>query len=318
MCCFRFSDGLNVLEKKYFVEQAKEERLDVYLKKELKNFSRAQIQKAIKEGKITVNHQVVKPSYRLRPGDLVEVRIEETTEQTALRPEEVHFRVIFEDSQIIVVDKPSGLAVHPGAGLKHGTLVHGLLLKYPEISRVGSPLRPGIVHRLDKDTSGVLVVARTNQAYQSLREQFEDRSISKTYLALALGRFKEKKGTIDLPIGRHLHQREKISVRTRKPRVAITHYEVIEQFKETALLALKPVTGRTHQLRVHLSATGHPIAGDPKYGGLGEKGRKRWPRLFLHAWKLALTHPLSGERLEFESPLPEELSQVLERERLLK
>ncbi|MGB9835726.1 MAG: RluA family pseudouridine synthase [Candidatus Saccharicenans sp.] len=307
-----------MLEKKLIVEDEAGQRLDVYLKDKIKGFSRAQWQKAIKEGRITVNRQVVKPSYNLRKGDLIEIRTEEEGEESELVPEAVPYRVIFEDSQIIVVDKPAGVAVHPGAGLKRGTLVHGLLLNYPEIRMVGSPLRPGIVHRLDKDTSGLLVVARTNQAYLSLREQFEERSVSKTYLALALGRFREKKGTIDLPIGRHVHHREKISVKTRKPRLAVTHYQVLEEFRETTFLALKPVTGRTHQLRVHLSATGHPIAGDPKYGGLGEKGRKRWPRLFLHAWKLAFNHPLSGERMEFESPLPEELNKILEKERLLK
>jgi len=307
-----------VLERKIIIDRDKGQRLDIYLKDELKGFSRAQVQQAIKEGRITVNKQVVKPSYHLRKDDVVEVRIEEQAEESVLVPEAVPYRVIFEDSQIIIVEKPSGVAVHPGAGLKQGTLVHGLLLAYPEISRVGSPLRPGIVHRLDKDTSGLLVVARTNQSYLSLREQFEERNISKTYLALALGRFKEKRGTIDLPIGRHVHHREKISVKTRKPRMAITHYEVLEEFKETTYLALKPVTGRTHQLRVHLSATGHPIVGDPRYGGVGEKGRRKWPRLFLHAWKLALNHPVSGERLEFESPLPEELMKILEKERLLK
>lgn len=307
-----------MIEREIIIEHDGEQRLDVYLKSHLNEFSRSQLQKLIKEGKITVKGRAVKPGYLLRKGDVIKISIKEQRGDSELHPEDVPYRVIFEDRQIIVVDKPSGVAVHPGAGLRHGTLVQGLLKNYPEIEGVGSPLRPGIVHRLDKDTSGVLVVARTNKAYLSLREQFEERSVSKTYLALACGRFKEKRGTINLPIGRHIHHREKISVRTRKPRIAITHYEVLEEFKETTFLALKPVTGRTHQIRVHLSATGHPIAGDTRYGGTGLKDKKRWPRLFLHAWKLAFNHPVSGERLEFEVPLPEELCRILERERQTK
>lgn len=304
-----------MIEQKFLVETSESPRLDLFLREKIKNLSRAQIQKVIKEGKVLVNGQPVKASHKLKLGDLVEFSYEEHPAEIDLRPEKIDFGVIYEDDQILVINKPSGLVVHPGAGIRSGTLVNGLLACYPEISGVGSPARPGIVHRLDKETSGLMVVARTQAAYQSLRQQFEDRTVKKTYLALALGRFKEKKGTIDLPIGRHVHHREKISVRTRKPKIAITHYEVLEEFKETTFLALKPVTGRTHQLRVHLSATGHPLAGDSRYGGSGQKQRKKYARLFLHAWKLSFEHPATGERLEFECPLPTELEAVLQRER---
>lgn len=304
-----------MIEQKFLVETSESPRLDLFLREKIKNLSRAQIQKVIKEGKVLVNGQPVKASHKLKLGDLVEFSYEEHPAETGLKPEKIDFEVIYEDDQILVINKPSGLVVHPGAGIRSGTLVNGLLACYPEISGVGSPARPGIVHRLDKETSGLMVVARTQAAYQSLRQQFEDRTVKKTYLALALGRFKEKKGTIDLPIGRHVHHREKISVRTRKPKIAITHYEVLEEFKETTFLALKPVTGRTHQLRVHLSATGHPLAGDSRYGGSGQKQRKKCARLFLHAWKLSFEHPATGERLEFECPLPSELEAFLQKER---
>lgn len=304
-----------MIEQKFQVETPDALRLDLFLKEKIKELSRAQIQKAIKEGKVLVNGKPTKASHKLKKGDLVEISYREITLETDLEPEKINFEIIYEDDQILVINKPWGLVVHPGAGVRCGTLVNGLLNRYPEISGVGSPSRPGIVHRLDKETSGLLAVARTSASYQSLRQQFEDRTVKKTYLALALGRFREKKGTIDLPLGRDIHHREKISVKSRKPRVAITHFEVLEEFKETTFLVLKPVTGRTHQLRVHLSATGHPLTGDSRYGGSGQKQQKKYSRLFLHAWKLSFEHPTTGQRLEFECPLPSELEAVLEKER---
>jgi len=306
-----------VIEKKFRVESSSHDRLDLFLKKRLPEVSRAQIQKAIREGLVLVNGHRARPGQRLKVGDEIDLTLADSAPEDGLQPEPIDLNPIFEDEHIIVLDKPPGLVVHPGAGVKRGTLVHGLLNRYPEMATVGSAARPGIVHRLDKDTSGVMVVARTQTAYQLLRQQFEERSIHKTYLGLALGRFRQKKGTIDLPLGRHIHHREKISVRTRKPRVAITHYEVLREFKETTLLALRPITGRTHQLRVHLSATGHPLAGDTRYGG-GSRPRTRFSRLFLHAWKLRLKHPASGQEMEFESPLPPELEKILEAEAALK
>ncbi len=306
-----------MIEKKFQVESDGNTRLDLFLKKRLPELSRAQIQKAIREGLVLLNDRKARPGQRIRAGDRIELTLTEPGPEDRLEPEPVDFSIIFEDAHIIVLDKPSGLVVHPGAGVKRGTLVHGLLYRYPEMAAVGSAARPGIVHRLDKDTSGVMVVARTPSAYQSLRQQFEERTIHKTYLGLALGRFKMKKGIIDLPLGRHVHHREKISVRTRKPRVAITHYEVLTEFRETTLLALRPVTGRTHQLRVHLSATGHPLVGDTRYGG-SSRQKSRYPRLFLHSWKLRLKHPASGREIEFESPLTPELEAILEKEAVLK
>lgn len=302
-----------MIEKKFQVDAAENIRLDLFLKARLPEFSRAQIQKLIKDGQVLVNDHLARPGQKLKVRDRIEVRLAPPPAGDRLEPEPLPIEIIYEDDHLLVINKPAGLVVHPGAGVKRGTLVHGLLYRYPEIAAVGSSARPGIVHRLDKDTSGVMVVARTQEAYLSLRQQFEERRIQKVYLALALGRFRQKKGIIDLPIGRHVHHRQKISVRTRKPRVAITHYEVLKEFRETSFLALRPVTGRTHQLRVHLSATGHPLVGDNRYGGSGGK-RSKYPRLFLHAWKLILLHPLSGMEMKFESPLPLELQAVLKKE----
>jgi len=307
-----------VTEYSLTVEKGEGTRLDLFLKSRFSGLSRARIQKIIKEGKVLVNGRIYRAGQKLKIGDKVEVRVEEEPSPGLLGPEPVPFEVLYEDDQVVVINKPSGLVVHPGAGVREGTLVHGLIFCYPEIAAVGSPTRPGIVHRLDKETSGVMVVARTEQAYQFLRQQFEDRKVKKTYLALALGKFREKKGLIDLPIGRHVHHRKKISVKTRKPRVALTNYQVLEEFQETTFLVLQPVTGRTHQLRVHLSATGHPLVGDTRYGGGGKKQLQKSPRLFLHAWKLSFQHPSSGQVLEFEAPLPQELNQVLSQERRLK
>ncbi len=303
-----------MIEKKFLVERANNQRLDLFLKSRLMGFSRAQIQKAIEEGEILVNQQLSKSGYKVRKGDFIEIRIWKQPE-SQIKPEPISLEVIYEDEHILVINKPVGLVVHPGAGVRTGTLVHGLLFCYPEIASVGSPDRPGIVHRLDKDTSGLMVIARTQPAYQSLRQQFEDRQVKKIYLALATGRFKEKKGLIDLPLGRHLRHGEKFSVKTRKPKTALTHYEVLEEFKNSSFLALSPVTGRTHQLRVHLSATGHPLVGDRRYGRSKKRHPLGCPRLFLHAWKLSFQHPGSGQEVEFKSPLPGELETLLKKER---
>jgi 23S rRNA pseudouridine1911/1915/1917 synthase len=304
-----------MIEQKFLVENPETLRLDLFIKERIKQLSRAQIQRAIKKGRVLVNGKTVKASHKLKKGDLVEFSYQEYPQPADIKPENIDFETIYEDNQILVINKPSGLVVHPGAGVRKGTLVNGLIFRYPEITGVGSEVRPGIVHRLDKETSGLMVIARSPAAYQSLRRQFEDRTVKKTYLALAQGRFRAKKGIIDLPVGRHVHYREKMSVRTRKPRIAVTHFEVLEEFKETTFLALRPVTGRTHQLRVHLSATGHPLAGDTRYGGSDQRQREKYPRLFLHASRLSFEHPTKGEKLEFECSLPAELQIVLKRER---
>jgi 23S rRNA pseudouridine1911/1915/1917 synthase len=304
-----------MIKSRFQVTADEIKRLDLYLKEKIPELSRSRIQAAIKDGQIKVNGLTARPGQKLKAGEVVEVLVEEEAPVGQLQPQPIELKVVYEDGQILVIDKPAGLVVHPGAGLTGGTLVNGLIFYYPEIKKVGSPLRPGIVHRLDKETSGLMVVARTQTAYNSLRQQFEDRTVEKTYLGLARGRFKEKEGIIALPVGRHPSERQKMSVKSNKPRVALTRYEVIQEFQHSTFLALKPLTGRTHQIRVHLAAIGHPLVGDSRYGQPEEKRLKSESRLFLHAFRLSFRHPVIDERLAFESPLPPALQSRLEREK---
>jgi len=222
--------------------------------------------------------------------------------------------IAYEDEHVLVVDKPAGLVVHPGAGHTTGTLVHGVLARYPEIAGVGAPERPGIVHRLDKDTSGLLLVARTDTAYRSLTKQLKDRSISRRYVALVWGHFDAMRGVIDAPIGRSSRTPTRMTVSARG-REARTSYEVIEEYAEPVAASLvwcSLDTGRTHQIRVHLTAIGHPVVGDDRYGGKRDPAGKV-QRFFLHAAHLGFDHPSSGARIELESPLPDDLVAVRDR-----
>ena len=303
-----------MIRSRFQVAPGEIKRLDLFLREKIPQLSRSRIQKAIKDGQVKVNGLIARPGQKLKPQEVVEISVEEKAATSDLEAQPIELEVIYEDEQILVINKPFGLVVHPGAGLTGGTLANGLIFYYPEIKEVGSPLRPGIVHRLDKDTSGLIVVARTQAAYNSLRQQFEDRTVEKIYLGLARGRFKEKEGIIDLPVGRHPALRQKMSVKSKKPRVALTRYEVLREFRHSTFLALKPLTGRTHQLRVHLAAIGHPLVGDSRYGQTQGNRRQQERRLFLHAFRLSFRHPLSGEKVEFESPLPPALEARLERE----
>jgi len=303
-----------MIRSRFQVAPGEIKRLDLFLREKIPRLSRSRIQKAIKDGQVKVNGLIARPGQKLKPQEVVEISVEEKAATSDLEAQPIELEVIYEDEQILVINKPFGLVVHPGAGLTGGTLANGLIFYYPEIKEVGSPLRPGIVHRLDKDTSGLIVVARTQAAYNSLRQQFEDRTVEKIYLGLARGRFKEKEGIIDLPVGRHPALRQKMSVKSKKPRVALTRYEVLREFRHSTFLALKPLTGRTHQLRVHLAAIGHPLVGDSRYGQTQGNRRQQERRLFLHAFRLSFRHPLSGEKVEFESPLPPALEARLERE----
>ena len=303
-----------MIRSRFQVAPGEIKRLDLFLREKIPQLSRSRIQKAIKDGRVKVNGLIGRPGQKLKPQEVVEISVEEKAAPSDLEAQPIELEVIYEDKQILVINKPFGLVVHPGAGLTGGTLANGLIFYYPEIKEVGSPLRPGIVHRLDKDTSGLIVVARTQAAYNSLRQQFEDRTVEKIYLGLARGRFKEKEGIIDLPVGRHPALRQKMSVKSKKPRVALTRYEVLREFRHSTFLALKPLTGRTHQLRVHLAAIGHPLVGDSRYGQTQGNRRRQERRLFLHAFRLSFRHPLSGEKVEFESPLPPALEARLERE----
>jgi len=286
------------------------ERLDVFLSRRVPEFTRAQFQRFIDKGFVFVNGERKKSSLKLRAGDRVEADIE-IPEPGPIEPEDVPLAVLYEDEELAVIDKPPGMVVHPGAGVRTGTLVHALLYRYPAIRCVGEEDRPGIVHRLDKDTSGAIVVALTPAAHLELKRQFKAREVKKVYLALVVGRPSREEGCFDWPIGRHHRDGGRMSIRTDKPRTAITEFRVRQSLGEFSLLEVRPLTGRTHQIRVHLAAAGHPVAGDRRYGA-PKTGRTRFPRLFLHAHQLSFRHPATGARLSFTSPLPEDLRGVLD------
>jgi len=284
-------------------------RLDVFLAANVSGMTRSQLKKLIDSGDVRVAGEIRRAGFKVRAGDRVVIEYE-TRNPDPLEPQDVPFKILFVDSEIIVLDKPSGLVVHPGAGNPAGTLANALVYHFPEIAAVGPPDRPGIVHRLDKETSGLMVAARTGRAYESLLQQFKRRDVWKTYLGLALGRITAPEGRINWPLGRHATEGKKISVRSRHPKPAETFFTVLRVFNQATLLEIKPVTGRTHQIRVHLAAAGHPIAGDSLYGP--KKKRIKVPRLFLHAHTLSFIHPGTGERLTFASQLPPDLEAVLE------
>lgn len=290
-------------------EEHRRSRLDAFLASKLQGLSRARIQGLIRAGLVTVDGQPQKASSRLQPGQRIVVEIPPPPE-VELKPERIPLEIVYEDQDLLVLNKPPGLAVHPGAGRSSGTLVNALLAYDPGIAGVGSPLRPGIVHRLDRDTSGLLVVARNEVSYLKLFAQMKERRITRTYLALVHGDLPRDAGTIEAPIGRHPAFRRKMAV-VPGGRPAVTHYRALERFGEYTLVEVSLETGRTHQIRVHFAHIGHPVVGDPVYG------RRQNPfglrRQALHAYKLSLDHPRTGRRMEFTVPLPEDLEEVLER-----
>ena len=276
--------------------EGREERLDKLLVSGTLTRSRAAA--LIHEGKVTVNGIVVDhPSFKPKNGDIVAVNIPET-EDTANIAEDIPITLLYEDESLAVVIKPCGMVVHPAAGNESGTLVNALLYHLDSLSGIGGEKRPGIVHRLDKDTSGLLIVAKDDQAHAALSRQLSERQMEKHYLALAAGQMKGSEGSIDLAIGRSLKDRKKMAPRP-DGRNALTHWTLLEQRSDRALLDVRLVTGRTHQIRVHMAAIGHPVLGDPLYAA---RGTPKAGRLMLHAWRLKFTHPRTGEELRFEAP----------------
>ncbi len=290
-------------------------RLDQYLAGRIPDQSRSQIQIWIRSGRIRVNGRSVKTGYTPHPGDRITLSLPEP-KQDAPFPEDITLDVVYEDADLAVINKRAGMVCHVGAGVRSGTLVNALLYRYGPIDS-DDALRPGIVHRLDKLTSGLLVVARTREAHRGLAQQFKSRQVVKEYLALVHGRPAPSRGIIDFPLGRDPVDRKKISIRARKRRSAITHYETIEIRGNFALLRVRIETGRTHQIRVHLAQRGHPIVGDALYGGSREReyrhvpAEARLPRPFLHAQRLEFRHPRDGRQLAFNAPLPAELETFL-------
>jgi 23S rRNA pseudouridine1911/1915/1917 synthase len=297
------------------------QRLDLFLTSKHSSLTRSHIQRLIEEGMVRVNSKPSKASHKVRAGEVIEMTIPAPRPIEAL-PEPIPLDILYEDGSLIVVNKPAGMAVHPGAGRFTGTLVNALLYHCRDLSGIGGKLRPGIVHRLDKDTTGVLVAAKTDNAHQSLASQFKKHTIKRRYVALVHGVLREDSGRIEAEIGRHLVHRKKMAVKTRRGKRAVTHFRVLSRFDQFTLLELTLETGRTHQIRVHLSSINHPVVGDPTYGGKERisgikdpkvrKVVKGLGRQALHAAILGFNHPEGKMYMEFQAPLPGDFQKLLD------
>jgi 23S rRNA pseudouridine1911/1915/1917 synthase len=277
-------------------------RLDQYLHEQFRKYSRSRLQEWIKKGRVRVDGKEAKPSYLLRGGELLDV---EPLELRALKaiPEDIALEILYEDDDVVAVNKPAGMTVHAGAGVNEGTLVNALVHRFAALSQLGGDLRPGIVHRLDRFTSGVILVAKNDQSHRALQEQFSGREVDKTYIALVEGIMAKDSGSIERPISRDPWKPVRMTAQLEEGREAITHWTVLKRYAAFTLAEVKIGTGRTHQIRVHLGSLGHRVAGDTLYGAKAHPSG----RFFLHAWRIAFAHPVSGERLEIEAPLPEAL-----------
>ncbi len=295
-------------------------RLDVIIAKNL-GLSRSHAARIIEQGLVLVDGVIRKPSFRLRPGMRVYGSWEDQKKMQELMAAEITLDILHEDPWIVVVNKPAGMTVHPGAGTKGSTLVNALLARYPDIGAVGDPARPSIVHRLDKLTSGVMVVARNNESHAALSAAFKAHEHKRVYLAVCYGHMPQKNGTIETFLQRSPRDRRRMTSRTGQGRKAVTHWEVVVEWTEFSLLRLSLETGRTHQIRVHLSDSGHPVAGDPVYGGrrrantiLDTRLRacvKRLGRQMLHAAVLGIRHPETGEYMEFKCTIPDDMNDFM-------
>jgi 23S rRNA pseudouridine1911/1915/1917 synthase len=283
------------------------ERLDVFIARSLPGLTRSRVKKLIEDGHVTVAGERAKASLRLEPGQRVAVDVPAARDPSA-EAEAIPLDILYEDSDLLVINKPPGMTVHPSPGHESHTLVNAILAHCDDLSGIGGVLRPGIVHRLDRDTSGVILVAKNDAAHNGLARQLKERLVEKTYLALVEGTPKPAEGVIDAPIARDPKNRQRMAI-VEGGRDSVTAYRVVERFPGYALVEARPRTGRTHQIRVHLAAIGHPIAGDRIYG----HAARDLPRQFLHAWRIVFTHPHTGERVEFEAPLPPDLLPVMER-----
>jgi 23S rRNA pseudouridine1911/1915/1917 synthase len=301
-------------------------RLDVFLSEVWPELSRAQAKRLVASGAVSVSGALRKASYALKPGDVVSATIPDP-EPSRLQPESIPLDIVYEDGYLLVVNKPAGLTVHPAAGARRGTLVHALLHHCDDLSGIGGVLRPGIVHRLDKGTSGLLVVAKNDSVHRHLSEQIRERSLKRFYRAIVWGWPGADEGCVDAPVGRHPTARKKMAVRESGGKRAVTRYELIRRYEFLSLLELELETGRTHQIRTHMAHLGCPVFGDPEYGGrrkalnacrgsLAREGAallKSISRQALHAWRLSLVHPVLERRMEFTASLPCDMELILER-----
>lgn len=304
-------------------------RIDVYLSSHL-GMTRSRVKKLIEDGNVKVLSTftpkksqisvgdvwiVVKPSYKVRPQEEIMVLIPQDPD-VGLIPQDIPLNILYRDEDIVVVDKPPGIPVYPGPGHPSGTVLNGLLYRIGRLPSIGGPLRPGVVHRLDKDTSGVMVFALSERAYYRLVDIFKRRDLRRRYICLACGEFQKEHGVLSLPIGRAVSDRKRFSIKTRSPKEAITEWRVLERFRGATLLEVYLKTGRTHQIRVHLASQGHPVCGDRTYGRktfveLGAQ-RIRFPRQMLHAETLGCRHPVRDIDMEFVSPIPDDMREAIE------
>lgn len=298
------------MEEKIFEinEERKGIRIDKFITDIMEGKSRSYIQGMIEEGYVLVNDKNVKSNYKLKLNDVIKTTIKEPVE-LEVKKENIPIDILYEDSDVIVVNKPKGMVVHPAPGNYEGTLVNALLYHCKDLSSINGVIRPGIVHRIDKDTTGVLVVAKNDEAHVKLSEQLKDHSMKREYYALVEGRIKKDSGTIDKPLARSKRDRLKIAI-TEDGKRAVTHYSVIERFKNSTLVKCVLETGRTHQIRVHMSSIGYPLVGDPLYGFKKQKFKDDGQ--MLHAKVLGFIHPRTGEYMEFSSELPENYKKLLE------
>jgi 23S rRNA pseudouridine1911/1915/1917 synthase len=276
-------------------------RLDLFLSELLENMSRSQIQKLIDENHITVNDKNIKSNYKIKAKDKINIEIPKP-KALEIEAEDIDIEILYEDEDLAIINKPQGMVVHPAAGNFSGTLVNALLSRCQNLSGINGVIRPGIVHRIDKDTSGVLVIAKNDMAHRSLAEQIKEHTVKRAYVALVEGIIKQDNGTVDMPIGRHPVERKKMAI-IKNGRNAVTHFTVMERFKNTTLIEARLETGRTHQIRVHMAYLGHPLVGDPVYGY--KKQKYNLMGQVLHAKTLGFIHPRTGKYVEFSSPLPD-------------
>ncbi len=294
---------------KYLEVEKDGKRIDAYLAEELKDVSRVAVQRLITNGKVLVNDKKVKVSYKVQQGDKIQVE-EEKPVEISIKAQKIPLDIIYEDDDIIVINKPKGMVVHPANGNPDGTLVNAVMaICKDSLSGIGGEIRPGIVHRLDKDTSGIIIVAKNDKAHINLSEQIKEHKVKKTYIALVRGIVKENEATIKMPIGRSDKDRKKMAV-TKNGKEAITHFKVLKRYEKYTLLQVNIETGRTHQIRVHLSQIGYPIVGDQVYSN----GKNEWniKGQCLHAKSLEFTHPSSGKKMYLEAKLPEYFENILE------
>ncbi len=308
-----FNEEQKTFEFSLVVEpESSGQRIDAFLAKNPEIASRSFAQNLIEKSLVLVDGKKIDKNYRLKVGQVIDVAIP-PPEPTEVKPEAIPLDIKYEDGDLIVLSKPAGMVVHPAYGHATGTLVNALLAHTPELSGIGGVVRPGIIHRLDKDTSGLMIVAKNDFSHQVLSQELKDRKIKRTYLALVHGRFKERKGTVDAPIGRSPKFRQKMAVMGTAAREAVSHYHVLATYNNYSLVSVSLETGRTHQIRVHMKYINHPVVGDQLYGSGRSKRDLGLDRQFLHAYKLEFTHPRTGKRMVFEDKLPPDLQEVLDK-----